>query len=247
MIKLEHDKFSQVYEIPTTLKEMSLTEWIRYKGVEQEEIPEGSFDEEILMRNAFKMLINGFEIPEEELKHVETSVLVEVVALFKRMLFDEVAILKSITAEDYEQPEFLEVDGVKYYLPENLHSRPYGQWVDCHTYMAKFKDEFEFYPLNMAVWMLKEGEEYGYGAEGDDIVRIQDERQVMFSTVSVQDALEVNSFFLLNSQRYTNAYHLCFPQAESLLLHTRDQTQSGLLTDMGGLPTLLEQLKINPS
>ena len=165
-------------------------------------------------------------------------------------MFDERQLSIDMESDEALTPEFVEAEGEKYYLPKTIDNHSYGQWVDCNGMMAKFAGaEYEFYPLNMALWLTKEGEEYGYGIDeeakdyGAQVSAELDKRHAIFQGVSVEVALRVNAFFLQSSEEYKTLHSQFFPLAESLIKPTPLLSHENSPTSMGALANYTEPLK----
>jgi hypothetical protein len=147
----------------------------------------------------------------------------------------QLAILTNLPEEEIKKQKKKEIDFAVYMLLKNLEnvdlkvgdtkvneydfSRGIGegtmaQWSDCEAMMKQYKNDFESaLPFIMAIYCLKDGEEYDY-------TKIT-ERAAYFDSCSYASGLRFTAFFLTKDKSFLNALQNYFPQHQ-LLMYKQD-------------------------
>lgn len=174
----------KIYSHPSRVEEITLQHWVDLNSEKEDEIKAFSAFSGI----PHKLLL---QCPKKDvLEHLNRS---------RRLLSDTSKLV------DQEPPQSFKIGKSTYYVNQDLDGAPMSQYLDCTHYMKFFKEnQTEFFPYMMAIYCLREGEEYN--GEGYDIEK---RAKIMRKAMAV-DAVTINAFFLHGSQDYANNFNAYF-------------------------------------
>lgn len=174
------------YKIPT-FGEFTIAEWVRLHIPANTEEGDAKWMEEVKRMTG---------IPLKALRRLsiaEYDKLLDAYLQLRKEASDRQA---EVDGTDFKNPEFIEHEGVKYAVSQDLEQVPTGQWIDLSAALAKANTEPEIMQAVCEAMLVEEGKEYT-------------PLKGKFSTLPVRVAMGLMAFFLSRSERLRTSIAQC--------------------------------------